>query len=205
MPPASPSADDMLILALAWAAWCAVHSLLLERRLRAGLERLLRLSPPKYRLAYSVFSLASIFPVLKYSIYLGAIFPVWWPGFWVGLQALVWAAALGLLMWASYDFSNGGFDLVGMKAAFDPKPEVHRLITNGAYAHMRHPMHVAAFLVVWFRGLHGWPDVVISLILTAYIALGTWHEEVRLRHQFGDEYRAYARRVGLVPLFKSRG
>ena len=179
-----------------------MHSLLLERRLRAFLERLLRLSIPQYRLAYSVFSLVSIYPVLKYSSYLGAIFPVWWPGAWLGLQLLVWAVAVGLLMWASWGFSNGGFDLAGMKAAFDKTPENHRLITGGAYAHMRHPMHVAAFLVVWCRALHGWPDLIISLILTAYIALGTWHEEARLRHQFGDDYREYAGRVPLIPFLK---
>lgn len=202
MPPSSPFPGDLAVLALIWAAWCGLHSLLLERRLRAFLERLMHLSIPKYRLAYSVFSLMSIFPVLKYSIYLGAIFPVWWSGVWLGLQLVIWAVALGLFMWSSWDFSNGGFDLAGMKAAFEPRPEIHRLITTGAYAHMRHPMHVAAFLVVWGRALHGWPDVMISLILSVYIALGTWHEDVRLRHQFGDDYRAYARRVGLLPFIR---
>ena len=34
----------------------------------------MHLSIPKYRLAYSVFSLMSIYPVLKYSIYLGRDF-----------------------------------------------------------------------------------------------------------------------------------
>ncbi|MCF8042312.1 MAG: hypothetical protein K9K65_00325 [Desulfarculaceae bacterium] len=199
MPPSSLSPGDLAVFAFIWAAWCGLHSLLLERRLRAFLERLLHMSIPKYRLAYSVFSLISIYPVLKYSSYLGAVFPVWWPGAWMGLQLIIWAAAIGLLMWASWGFSQGGFDLAGMKAAFDKTPETHRLITGGAYAHMRHPMHVAAFLVVWCRALHGWPDVIISLILTVYIALGTWHEEARLRHQFGDQYRAYARRVGLLP------
>lgn len=202
MSPSSPYPGDLFVLAVVWAAWCGLHSLLLERRLRAFLERLTHLSIPQYRLAYSVFSLMSIYPVLKYSSYLGAIFPVWWPGAWMVLQLAVWAAAVGLLMWASWDFSQGGFDLAGMKTAFDKTPERHRLITAGAYAHMRHPMHVAAFLVVWCRALYGWPDVIISLILSVYIVLGTWHEEARLRHQFGEKYREYASRVGLMPSFK---
>ncbi len=202
MPASSPSPADLAILALVWAAWCGLHSLLLERRLRARLERLFGWSIPKYRLAYSVFSLASFYPVFKYSTHLGALLPLWWPWPWLVLQLVVWSAALGLLMWASWDFSNGGFDLVGMKAAFAPQPETHRLITRGAYAHLRHPMHLAALLVVWFRPLYGWPDLIISLLLTAYIVLGTWHEEARLRHQFGDEYRRYAGRVPLIPFTK---
>lgn len=202
MPPSSPSPGDLALLAVLWAAWCGLHSLLLERRLRAVLARRLHLRPPQYRLAYTVFSLMSIYPVLKYSSHLGAILPLWWPGAWLGLQVVLWAAALGLLMWASWDFSQGGFDLAGMKAAFDPRPEVHRLITSGAYAHLRHPMHLAAFTVVWSRALHGWPDLVISLMLSAYLALGTWHEETRLRRQFGGDYQEYARRVGLLPFAK---
>ena len=200
MPGHSP--EQLFYLALVWAAWCGLHSLLLADLLRPRLERALRLTTTQYRLAYSALSLITICPVFAYSRALGAFTPLLWPLPWLGLQAAAWAAAVGLLLWSSHDFSQGGFDLLGLGAAFHRRGQEHHLVTSGAYARMRHPMHLAAILVVWLRPHSGMADLVISILLSAYIVLGTWHEESRLRRQFGDEYRAYASRVGLIPFLK---
>ncbi|MCF8032052.1 MAG: hypothetical protein K9K66_02280 [Desulfarculaceae bacterium] len=197
-----PSNAPLLILALAWLLWCGVHSLLLADFLRPRLQQALRLSTAQYRLAYSGFSLLTIFPLMMYSRALGAFIPLFWAWPWLLLQMAAWAAALGLLLWSSHDFSSGGFDLLGLGAAFHHRDGQHHLVTSGAYAHMRHPMHLAALLVVWLRPLTGPADWLVSLMLTVYIALGTWHEESRLRKQFGGQYRAYAARVHLIPTFK---
>ena len=193
------SMESLFWLALVWAVWGGLHSLLLADFLRPRLERGLKLTTAQYRLAYSGFSLLTIFPVMSYSRSLGAFTPLLWSPPWLWLQAAAWAAAVGLLLWSSHDFSRGGFDLLGLGAAFHRNGAEHRLVTTGAYAHLRHPMHVAALMVVWLRPHAGPPDVLISLLLTVYIALGTWHEESRLRKQFSQEYREYARQVGLLP------
>jgi protein-S-isoprenylcysteine O-methyltransferase Ste14 len=184
--------------------WCGLHSLLLSGFLRSRLERTLKLTAAQYRLAYSALSLITLYPVVAYSKVLGALSPLFGPPPWLWPQLLVWAAAAGLLLWSSWDFSRSGFDLMGLKAAFSQRRDKHQLITTGAYAHMRHPMHLAALAVVWVRPLRGPADLLISGLLTAYIALGTWHEEARLRRQFGQEYREYARRVSLVPFLRRR-
>ncbi len=197
-----PSPEQLLYLALVWAAWCGLHSLLLADILRPRLERALGLGTTQYRLAFSALSLITIYPVFVYSRALGAFTPLFWPLPWLVVQAAAWAAAVGLLLWSSYDFSQGGFDLLGLGAAFHRRGQEHHLVTSGAYARMRHPMHLAAILVVWLRPHAGPADFIVSILLSAYIALGTWHEESRLRRQFGDEYRAYAARVGLIPFLK---
>jgi protein-S-isoprenylcysteine O-methyltransferase Ste14 len=43
---------------------------------------------------------------------------------------------------------------------------------------------------------------VFSAVATAYLVLGSWHEEVRLRRAYGEPYGAY-RRSG-VPFFVPR-
>jgi len=176
MPGHSP--EQLFYLALVWAAWCGLHSLLLADLLRPRLERALRLTTTQYRLAYSALSLITICPVFAYSRALGAFTP----------PALAPALA--------------GAPGRRLGAAFHRRGQEHHLVTSGAYARMRHPMHLAAILVVWLRPHSGMADLVISILLSAYIVLGTWHEESRLRRQFGDEYRAYASRVGLIPFLK---
>lgn len=198
-----PSAAEMSLLALAWAAWAGLHSLLLADFLRPGLQNMLHLNSGQYRLLYSLFSLLTFYPVYAYTRLLGGIHPFFWPRPWLWLQLLLLALALFLLLWSGWDFSRGGFDLFGLRDALrkqDPPPV---LITVGAYAHLRHPMHLAALIVVWARS-QGPTDLVVSLLLTAYLALGTWHEERRLRRRFGEAYRAYAQGVPLLPFLKVR-
>ncbi len=195
------SAADLTLLALVWAGWCGLHSLLLVDGLRGRLQALLGFNSARYRLLYSVFSLVSIYPVVQYSKALGGIRPFFWPQPWLWPQLILLALALFILLWAGLDFSKGGFDLMGFKQAFKKGEPPHELISAGVYAHLRHPMHFAALIVVWARTLCP-ADVVISLLLTVYLVLGTWHEEARLRRQFGEEYRVYARRVPLVPFLK---
>ena len=73
----------------------------------------------------------------------------------------------------------------------------HRVITEGPYAHSRHPMYVAWTLVylgvtlvlrtMWL--LLALPAVILA---THVVAL---REERALEERFGDEYREYANRV----------
>lgn len=77
----------------------------------------------------------------------------------------------------------------------------HRLVTEGLYRDVRHPMY-ASFLVMgvgqallvanWIAGLSG-------LAATALLmAVRLPREEAMMIEQFGDQYRDYRRRVGAV-------
>lgn len=81
--------------------------------------------------------------------------------------------------------------------------EGHRLVTQGVYAHVRHPMYasfalwgVAQALLIpnWIAGLAGLAAVV------ALYAVRQSREEAMMRETFGAEYDAYcARTKRLVP------
>lgn len=81
--------------------------------------------------------------------------------------------------------------------------EGHRLVTEGPYAFVRHPIYTGMFgklLAANFAFGH-WLGLLIAMPL---FLVGTWirirSEEKLLRDAFGSEYEAYARRVrGLVP------
>ena len=77
----------------------------------------------------------------------------------------------------------------------------HRLVTEGLYRQMRHPMY-ASFLVLgigqallvanWIAGLSGLASVALLM------AVRLPREEAMMVEQFGDQYRDYRRRVGAV-------
>lgn len=78
------------------------------------------------------------------------------------------------------------------------------LMTDGIYARVRHPQYTGLFLIVFGEGVVHWPTIVSLLafpvILLAYTLLAR-KEERQMLEQFGDEYRAYQRRV---PMFLPR-
>jgi len=86
--------------------------------------------------------------------------------------------------------------------------EGHTLVTHGPYGWVRHPMYTALFLfgagtfILAANWLVGLPLIVgVSLVVLSRVK----HEEAVLADQFGDEYRAHARRAGrfLPPVRRS--
>ena len=79
--------------------------------------------------------------------------------------------------------------------------EEHRLVTQGVYAHIRHPIYAA----VWLTGLAqllmlaNWiaGPACLILYLPGYL-VRVPREEGMMRDHFGDEYRAYAERTGAI-------
>jgi protein-S-isoprenylcysteine O-methyltransferase Ste14 len=79
----------------------------------------------------------------------------------------------------------------------------NRVVTDRIYGIVRHPQYAGIFLVIFGELVH-WPTVITlalsPVILWAYVRLAR-KEEARLIEQFGDDYRAYQRKV---PMFFPR-
>lgn len=105
-----------------------------------------------------------------------------------------------------------GYTLVfiGATMVADGWRRIHRarreegLMTEGIYARVRHPQYTGLFLIVFGEGVVHWPTIIsviaFLVIVLAYTLLAR-KEEKRMLDQFGDEYRAYQRRV---PMFVPR-
>ena len=79
---------------------------------------------------------------------------------------------------------------------------VHRLITAGPYARIRHPMYSA--IVGWMMSLGlvaaNWIPLVCGALCAIQFILRIRGEEKMMLQQFGDEYRQYMKRTGrLLP------
>lgn len=116
------------------------------------------------------------------------------PAACTAIGALVMAAGV-FLFWRSHaDLGDSWSVTLELNAA-------HRLVTDGLYRQVRHPMY-ASFLVLgagqallvanWIAGLSG-------LAATALlIAVRLPREEAMMIERFGDQYRDYRRRVGAI-------
>jgi methanethiol S-methyltransferase len=98
----------------------------------------------------------------------------------------------------SFAFIGGGFILISN--AWSVLYQAQRrgeLATTGPYAHVRHPQYVG-FIVVMFGFLLQWPTlltlVMFPVLVWMYVRLARG-EEREAEAEFGETYRAYARRV----------
>jgi protein-S-isoprenylcysteine O-methyltransferase Ste14 len=98
----------------------------------------------------------------------------------------------------SFAFIGGGFILISN--AWSVLYEAQRrgeLATTGPYSHVRHPQYVG-FILVMFGFLLQWPTLLTLLMFPVlvwmYVRLARSEERDALA-EFGETYRAYARRV----------
>ena len=98
----------------------------------------------------------------------------------------------------SFALIGGGFVLIAN--AWRVLYEAQRrtaLATTGPYAHVRHPQYVG-FILVMFGFLLQWPTlltlVMFPVLVWMYVRLAR-SEEREAEAEFGETYRAYARRV----------
>lgn len=86
-----------------------------------------------------------------------------------------------------------------------PRLETNRLVTQGPYACMRHPMHMGLLpMPLALALLAGSPSFILFLVpveMLLMVALVLLLEEREALHKFGDAYREYRRRI---PAFNLR-
>jgi methanethiol S-methyltransferase len=70
----------------------------------------------------------------------------------------------------------------------------HVLATTGVYEYVRHPQY-GAFIVIMFGFLMQWPALLMLPVLVMMCVRLARMEEREAPQDFGDEYRAYMRRV----------
>lgn len=106
---------------------------------------------------------------------------------------LLAAFAAVLMLWALKAFpsvSTGHYVL----------PE-HRVVSDGPYGLVRHPLYAAAFLI-WFGLAIAFSSLAAALIAVCDVIPGYLvymrAEEEMLLAQLGDPYRAYRQRVGML-------
>jgi len=120
----------------------------------------------------------------------------------VGIMGLVFAAWSNLYL---FMIGKGG-PTEGFGIAISPR--TRKLVTTGPYKYSRNPMVFGVLSTYFSLSVYFDSLICVVLILLAGL-LGSFYlkrfEEKRLLRDFGDEYRAYQRRVPmLIPFFRHK-
>src|SRR3989338_3551926 len=128
------------------------------------------------------------------------------------LNANLWSTLLGMgetgmlismVIGYALLFIGIGLFAQGWRELYRARQE-NRLATEGLYGLVRHPQYIGLFVGLFGEGVVHWPTVfsvgLFPLIVCAYVLLAR-KEERRMVEQFGEQYRAYQRRV---PMFIPR-
>jgi len=196
-----PVAQALLINTVLLGIFAVQHSVMARPAFKAWWTRFV--PPPVERSTYVLF--ASLALILLFWQWRPLPTPVWsvqsepaamviWALFWIG-----WATVL------LSTFLINHFDLFGLRQVWAyrrnreiPPSEFH---TPLFYRVVRHPLYLGFIIAFWAAPTMSQGRLFFALATTAYILIAIQLEEHDLLNHFGDTYRDYKSRVGmLIPL-----
>jgi methanethiol S-methyltransferase len=176
------------------------HSLLLWRRTRDALERFI--PSPLYGCFFCLATCASLLLIIF----------TWQPsgltllrldGTAGAVVGLLYLGGWGLLF---YSLSQGG---LGYQTGWVPywayvrgvKPPPRRFEPKGLYQILRHPVYLSLLVIVWMTPELTADRLLLNVVWTGYVFVGSWLKDRRLVFYIGDPYRVYQARVPGYPFF----
>ncbi|MDA8161381.1 MAG: NnrU family protein [Desulfobacteraceae bacterium] len=188
-----------LILAVLVTAWCALHSAMISPPVTEYLDKNLGDNFRYYRLFFNVVSALTLAPVAFFAYSVRTEPVSCWAGYMrTGQVFLLGLSALLFFLGARRYDVRQLLGLEQIKEGAKGKAIAHsgKLDTSGVLGVMRHPWYLAAMSFIWARDLD-LSAIIVNVIFTAYLFIGTFLEERKLVMEFGEEYRAYQQRVSM--------
>jgi methanethiol S-methyltransferase len=124
---------------------------------------------------------------------------------WVPLLQAARIGAILYAVWAAHEV--GLAEILGLRslsawaekqAEVPPEPEAQGpalvgqvMKVTGPFRMSRHPLNLSPLPVLWLRPRMTRNLLLFNLLATAYLILGSVHEESRLEIAYGDAYRRY--------------
>jgi protein-S-isoprenylcysteine O-methyltransferase Ste14 len=193
------------LILLAALIYGLLHSLLASLKTKAITRQWLG-SPTNrcFRLVYNFIAAVTLLPILFLPILLPdkKLYSIQFP--WVILSlAIQLLAAITLLIGLK---QTGIGTFIGLRQVFLPEDTTPpRLVTNGLYRYVRHPLYTAGLIIIWLLPVLTCNLLALNIGLTAYILAGAYFEERKLYAEFGQEYAEYRRHTPmLIPGMKLR-
>jgi len=177
------------------------HSLMIRRGFK---DRLKKFIPEVY--IPVVFGLASSLPLLALIL------------FWQKTPEVM-ASASGIFYWLLRGLFFAGIAgfYWGVKSlgVFDPfgvialrrlmenrPPQTLPLKVSGPYRWVRHPLYLFSLLLIWSYPTLTYDRLLLNILWSVWMVVGTVLEERDLVHDFGDDYRTYQNQVPMLIPYK---
>lgn len=186
-----------IISVFSLAAFAVIHSLTASLPFK---RLILRIAGPSaetlYLPVYSLITVLTILP-LVYLLYKNPgriLYKIRSPWRWlmVGGQLIAAIIAPRAFQDAPHRFK------IRSQLSAPRTPEAGSLNIRGIYRWVRDPFLLSGLVMIWLTPIMTVNLLVIYLLTTIYLFLGSLHWETRLVAQFGDEYREYQKRVNRI-------
>lgn len=120
------------------------------------------------------------------------------PARWI-LRLASLAAIVGIFAGSS---SLGAFDPFGVTPLIarmrGKTPRAPRFVVRGLYRWVRHPLYLFCLVIIWAHPVLTSDRLLLDVLWTAWIVIGTILEERDLAREFGTDYQQYQRRVPML-------
>lgn len=180
--------------------WCIIHSLMIDNKFIKIVKNIFKSNFQYYRLFYNIFAIITLLPIILFTYSIPSIIYFQWNGYFVVLQAFLLMIALILLIGGSKNYNFLQF--LGIKQIIDKK--LHKSLSKdgvlkreGILNITRHPWYSAFTIVLWARELNS-TTLIINIIFSIYLVVGTYLEEKKLKIEFGEAYIDYQKDVSML-------
>ena len=186
---------DTLLIALAWAGYGAVHSLLAASPFKAWAASTWPGCVRYYRLSYNLLAIVLLIPLLVATEWAADDWLWRWEGAWAWVAHAVTAAMLLGFAWSSRAYDMRGF--LGLDTGNATQQSQFGL--SPLHRWVRHPWYALGLVWLWTRDMDS-ARLVAAMTISVYIWVGAHLEDIKLEHELGARYRDYRARVpGLLP------
>jgi methanethiol S-methyltransferase len=191
---------EYLILALLWIIFCFLHSALISVSVSDYFQRKLKETYRFYRLFYNIFSIVTLIPVVIYSRSIRQEPFFVWNGYLLSVKyLLILTGILCFVLGAQRYSASRFFGFAQIKEGKSPNliNKSGKLSSRGILGVVRHPFYAGIFPLIWANDLDV-TALIINVILSIYVVIGTLLEERKLIAEFGDAYLNYQQRVSML-------
>ena len=190
-----------LVLLIAWIAYCVIHSALATEKIKHFFAGKMKVAFRYYRLCYSVFAMISLVVILylQWTMTTIQLFHFTLARYFLGSLLIIPGLVIMVIcIWKYF------YELSGIQALEVKNPVIH-LQQSGLHKFVRHPLYLGTLLSIWggFLFFPSLANLIACLVIHLYVLIGIQWEERKLIIEFGEEYRAYAKKVpALIPSFR---
>lgn len=198
---------DYLLIASMWIAYCLLHSFLISTSFTNLMTRLLKDYYAFYRIFFVSLSVALLIPLIKYTDRLdNNIIIIYSPPLNI-IQYVLTLGSLLMFFWAFFiDYDSLSFFGIRQILNFGKTKKINPsedLKKSGLLGLVRHPMYFALIVYLWSQ-VFTMADIIVNIVLTIYVIMGTILEEKKLMLEFGDAYVKYQQEVPMLIPFTRR-
>lgn len=191
-----------ILLIVLCCAWCTIHSGMISSSVTTYIKEKLGSKYSFYRLFFNFIAITTFIQLLHYSAGIRGQLIFRWNGFLSVFQLLLGATSIflyvsGALKYDMLEFF--GIRQITSGDSYSTLSASGNIETSGILNLTRHPWYLATIIFIWVISMDMYVStIIVNIILTVYVLIGTVLEERKLITEYGDSYRDYKKRVSML-------